>query len=118
MSLIIIVIVVLAVLLVIFTLQNSIEISLNFFLWNIENVPLILVLIGCVVLGYIIASVYFYPRLWKRKKEYKKLLKMNKNLEFLQEPNPEKEISEEETNPEGMAFDDEKEGEKSSFFDD
>jgi putative membrane protein len=117
MQIIIILLLILAVLLVIFTLQNSMDISLNVFFWEIANVPLVLVLICCVVFGYILASIYFYPRLWKTKKEYKQLIKFNDELKELHELNHKKEqLSEEETNPEGIKLDDDDDGD--SFFKD
>ncbi|MCK5731232.1 MAG: LapA family protein [Draconibacterium sp.] len=116
MSLIIIVILVLAILLVIFTLQNSIDITLNIFFWEFTDIPLVLVLIGCVVIGYILAAIYFYPKLWKTKKEYNQLIKFNKELKELHDLNNEKVINEEETNPEGVELDDDEAG--NSFFKD
>ena len=73
MHLVIVIILILAILLVIFTLQNSIEIPISFFFWEIPNAPLVLVLISCVVIGYLVAAIYFYPRLWKLKRENNKL---------------------------------------------
>jgi lipopolysaccharide assembly protein A len=116
MQIIIIIILVLAILLVIFTLQNSMDITLNVFFWEIANAPLVLVLICCVILGYIIAAIYFYPRLWKIKKEYKQLTKFNKELTELDElPQQEENISDEETDPEGIKMDDD---DNDSFFKD
>jgi uncharacterized integral membrane protein len=110
----VIILLALAILLVIFTLQNSIEIPLHLFLWKIESVPLVLVLIATVLIGYIIASLILYPRLWKRKREYKKLLKRNKELEEqCAKENVTSEIIDEETNPEGTKMDDDYE---STFF--
>ena len=114
----IVIILILAILLVIFTLQNSIEISINVFFWEIANAPLVLVLISCLVLGYIIAAIYFYPRLWKIKKEYNHLIKFNKELKELHELNRKKgkDTDEDvETNPEGIELDDD---ENNSFFED
>ncbi len=116
MSFAIVILLVLAILLVVFTLQNSVEVSINFFIWTLDNVPLVLLLIASVVIGYFIASIYFYPRLWQRKKEFKKLQKEYKKLEEAHkefEPvikNPD-EI--EEKNPEGVEMDDDN---ASSFF--
>ena len=81
MSAVIIILLILAILLVIFTLQNSFEISISFFLWEIPNVPLVLLILSCVLLGYIIASVYFYPRVWKLKRDYRNAVKSTKKLE-------------------------------------
>ena len=117
MSLVIIIILILAVLLVIFTLQNSMDITLNFFLWEIANVPLVLVLIGCVILGYLFAGIYFYPKLWKSKKEFKQLIKSNKELKEFYDLNHKNEDTEEEKNPEGIEMGEEDEDRK-SFFED
>jgi uncharacterized integral membrane protein len=76
MSAVIIILLILAILLVIFTLQNSFEITINLFFWEIPDVPLVLLILGCVLLGYIIASVYFYPRTWKLKRDYKQVMKL------------------------------------------
>lgn len=98
--------------LVIFTLQNPIDITLNVFFWEIPNAPLVLVLIGCVLVGYILAAIYLYPKLWKIKKEYKQLIKFNAELKTLHELNH---PQTEETNPEGIKLDDD---DGDSFFKD
>ena len=117
MQAILIIIIILAVLLVIFTLQNSIEISIHVFFWEIANAPLVLVLLGCIILGYIVATIYFIPRIWKIKKEYKQLIKFNDELKELHDLNhPKKEVSEEELNPEGIKLDED--DDKNSFFKD
>ena len=115
MQLIIVIILILAVLLVIFTLQNSMEITLNIFLWEITNAPLILVLLGCVFIGYILASIYFYPKLWKSKKEYNQMVKFNEELKELHDLNhPPHHV---EKNPEGIELEDD-DDETNSFFKD
>jgi uncharacterized integral membrane protein len=115
MQAVVIILLILAVLLVIFTLQNSMEITINVFFWEITDAPLVLVLIGCIVIGYILAVIYFYPRIWKLKKENNKLLKSNpKGKEYpeqVKKYNP----SEEEQHPEGIELDDDDEG---AFFKD
>ncbi len=116
MSFAIVILLVLAILLVVFTLQNSVEVSINFFIWTLDNVPLVLLLIASVVIGYIIASIYFYPRLWQRKKEFKKLQKEYKKLEEAHkefEPAIKTPDEIEEKNPEGVEMDDDN---TSSFF--
>jgi len=118
MQIIIIVILILAILLVIFTLQNSMDITLNVFFWEIANAPLVLVLICCVVIGYLLATIYFYPRLWKKNKEYNQLIKFNnelKELHLLNHKNDNEEIQDEEKNPEGIEMDDD---DGNSFFKD
>lgn len=116
MQVILIIILILAVLLVIFTLQNSMDITLNVFFWEINDAPLILVLVACVLIGYIISSIYFYPRLWKVKKEYNQLIKFNKELKTFHDlHHKKKKATEEETNPEGIEFDDD---DDNTFFKD
>jgi hypothetical protein len=63
----------------------------------------VLVLLGCIVLGYIITSIYFYPRLWNLKSENKRLDKLNKKLEELQKSN---QNDLDENHPEGIKFED------------
>lgn len=122
MQVIIIIILILAILLVIFTLQNSMDITLNIFFWEISNVPLVLVLICCVLLGYLIAAMYFAPKLWKVKKEYKQLSRFNNELEGINKPehllDDDKidKIREEESNHEGIELDDN--DDSNSFFKD
>ena len=69
-------------------------------------------LICCVILGYIIAAIYFYPRLWKTKKEYYQLIKFNNELKKLHDLNHIENEIEEQSNPEGIEFEDEDD----SFF--
>jgi uncharacterized integral membrane protein len=103
MSAIFIIILILAILLVIFTLQNSTEITVQIFFWEIADAPLVLVLLGCIVIGYIVASFYFYPRLWNLKSENKRLAKQNKKYEDLHNTNISK-GEKDDDHPEGMAF--------------
>jgi putative membrane protein len=112
MQIVLVLILILAVLLVIFTLQNPLDITLNVFFWEIPNAPLVLVLISCVIVGYILAAIYLYPKLWKVKTEYKQLIKFNKELKTLHELNHPKA---EEIDPEGIELDDD---DGDSFFKD
>lgn len=116
MSAVIIIILILAILLVIFTLQNSFEITITAFFWEIPNAPLVLVLLSCVLLGYIISALYFYPRIWKLKKDYRKASKSKLNLE--KELEEQKQLSAtSETHPEGIELETDDDDEK-KFFDD
>lgn len=116
MQVVIILLLILAVLLVIFTLQNAMDITLNVLFWEIKDAPLVLVLISCIFLGYLIAAFYFYPRLWKVKRENKQMLKFNKELKELQELNEIKK-SEVVTDPEGIELDDEDDADDTFFRD-
>ncbi len=107
MSAIIIILLLLAILLIVFTLQNSVEITIQLFFWEIANAPLVLVLMSCFVIGYLISSFYFYPRVWKLKGENRKLVKLNEKLN--EEANHNRQnADEEEDHPEGIAFEQDK----------
>ncbi|MGV8096288.1 MAG: lipopolysaccharide assembly protein LapA domain-containing protein [Mangrovibacterium sp.] len=57
----IIILLVLALLLVIFTLQNTVLISLKVFFWELTDVPLVLALIICLIAGFLIAFFLYSP---------------------------------------------------------
>ncbi|MEN8117573.1 MAG: LapA family protein [Bacteroidota bacterium] len=103
MQVVVVIILILGLLLVIFTLQNSMEITINLFFWKIEDAPLVIVLLSCLIAGYLIAAFYFYPRLWKLKREYKHLIKFNKELKELHDM--EHKETDTVTNPEGIELD-------------
>ncbi|MCY1722488.1 LapA family protein [Prolixibacteraceae bacterium Z1-6] len=117
MQAIIVILLILAVLLVIFTLQNAMDITINVFFWEIKDAPLVVVLITCILLGYLIASFYFYPKLWKLKREYKQMIKFNNEQKELHElthknaPKPRDKVN----NPEGMKLDDDDDYENPFF---
>jgi lipopolysaccharide assembly protein A len=112
----IIIILILAILLVIFTLQNSFEITITAFFWEIPDAPLVLVLLICVFLGYIISAIYFYPRLWMIKKERKQLTKINNQLNKELEKKKQQSPSE-KTDAEGIELDvDDNEDNEHGFF--
>lgn len=114
MSAIIVIILIIAILLIIFTLQNSSEITIQVFFWEIANAPLVLVLMSCIVIGYIIATFYFYPRLWKLKNENKKLDKLNKKYQESESNFDAKRESDD--HPEGIPMEDD--DDSYSFFKD
>jgi lipopolysaccharide assembly protein A len=108
MQALIIILLIFAILLVIFTLQNSVGISIHVFFWQIVNAPLALVLLICIVLGYLLASVYFIPKLWKLKNERNQLKKLNTKFNQTDSKLPPV-----KDNPEGIELGDEDEN---SFF--
>ena len=115
MHTIIIIILILAILLVIFTLQNAIGVTITVFFWRIENAPLVLLLLCCVFLGYILAFVYFYPRILKLKKDTRAAQKSVKKFEAQQEAN---DIKAEKSGPEGIELEiDDEENDKGFFRD-
>jgi len=76
MQIVLIILLILAILLVIFTLQNSVGITINLFSWEITDAPLVLVLLICILSGTLLSSVYYLPKLWNLKKERNTLRKM------------------------------------------
>lgn len=113
MSVTIILMLILAILLVIFTLQNSFEVSINVFLWEIPNAPMVLVLLICILLGYLVGAIYFYPRVWKLEKRLRRLSGTEKKMEAelleLRRKN--------QPGPEGIELDiDDEEEENKGFF--
>jgi uncharacterized membrane protein (DUF106 family) len=92
------------------------DITLNIFFWEIADAPLVIVLIGCVILGYIVAAIYFYPKLWKTKKELKQLAKSNKELKELHDLNNEENLNGENEDSEEFEFNDD--DDSNSFFKD
>jgi uncharacterized integral membrane protein len=110
MQAVIIILLVVAVLLVIFTLQNSTEISISLFFWEIPNAPLVLVIMSCIVLGYIVSSIYFYPKIWKLKKENTRLNKFNQELNQFGMRQPQEDIADDiianNEDPEGIELED------------
>jgi lipopolysaccharide assembly protein A len=102
MSALLIIGLILAILVVIFTLQNTVEITINLFFWEIQNAPLALVILCCIVLGYFIAAIYLYPKLWHLKSENKKLIKANNAFDEKLKSIQAKWQSEEDNNPLGM----------------
>jgi len=73
----IIILLILALLLVIFTLQNTVLISLKVFFWELTDVPLVLALIVCLISGFLIAFFLYSPKIWRLKtkvREQQKLL--------------------------------------------
>ncbi|WP_297087803.1 LapA family protein [uncultured Draconibacterium sp.] len=116
MQLVIVILLILAVLLVIFTLQNSIEITLSIFFWEIKDAPLVLVLISCLFLGYLLAAFYFYPRLWKLKRENRQMLKFHTELQELKKMEEDRKAAE-VTDPEGIALDEDDDSDDTFFND-
>ena len=105
MQIAIIFILILAILLVIFTLQNSVVITIHAFFWEINNVPLVLLLLVCIIIGYIVAVIYFYPRIWKLKKENKHLKKFSEELKTSRNLSHGKK-DDASSNPEGIKLED------------
>lgn len=89
----IIILLVIALLLVIFTLQNSVLISIKLFIWELSDVPLVLALIIALIIGFIFAAFIFYPKIWKLKSKIKE---QQKRISKYTETEPE------ENNPEGI----------------
>lgn len=110
---------ILAIFLVLFTLQNAESVAIKLFFWNI-NVPLVLLILICLLIGYLLPHFSYIPRIWKLKSELSRAKKEKERLEVESNRSPK-----EKPHPEGIAFDDmeegyddqdEEESEKGGFF--
>ena len=99
-----ILILLMAAVLVVFTLQNQALVSIKIFFWTIRDIPIPLLIVLCLLLGYLIPYVSLISRIWKLKRELKLTRKEN---EELQSEHQEKEPSPKvKPDPEGIAFGD------------
>lgn len=105
MSVGIIILLLLALLLVIFTLQNSMPIDIKFLVWQFSDVPFVLTLLICVLIGFIAAVIVSYPKIWRLKSTVKGLQKELNSLKAGKEA--------EEKHPEGPKM---KGGKDNDFF--
>jgi lipopolysaccharide assembly protein A len=119
MLLLIILLFLLAILLLVFELQNPTGITFRLLFWQITDTPLVLVVLVCLVAGFLLAEVWFFPKVWKLKKENKRLRKFKTETEKLTgktqpESNQPQESKTGKNNPEGIELDNTG---KKSFFD-
>ncbi len=92
MSVGIIFLLLLALLLVIFTLQNTMLIDVQLLFWQVTDVPLVLALIITLILGFVVAILIYYPKIWRLKskiKEQEKQISQLKATGTKPESNPE-----------------------------
>jgi len=80
MSIAIILILLLALVLVIFTIQNTVLISLTFLFWKVEDVSLVLTLLIFLTCGIIIAILLYAPKIWKLKSKIREQTKKISSL--------------------------------------
>lgn len=93
-------ILVLAIFLVIFTLQNAESVAIRLFFWNV-NIPLVLLILVCLLIGYLLPHFSYIPRIWRLKSE---LTRTRREKEQLESGIPQR--SYEKPHPEGIEFDD------------
>ena len=91
-------ILVLAIFLVIFTLQNSESVSLRLFFWDV-SIPLVLLILVCLLLGYLLPHFSYLPRIWRLKSE---LTRTRKEKEKLEEDSTASQHR--KPDPEGLSF--------------
>lgn len=63
-----------SVLLVIFTIQNQLEINIRFLEWELKEVPLVMILIAGLIFGFLLAMMLQLPTILRLKKELKKVI--------------------------------------------
>ncbi len=66
---------ILLVLIMVFTFQNYVVINIKFIVWEIQNVPLVVVLLAGLVFGFLLASIMQLPRIMKLKRELKRVVR-------------------------------------------
>jgi lipopolysaccharide assembly protein A len=112
-----IILLILAILLVIFTLQNAVGITINIFFWEVTEAPLVLVLLVCILAGSFLSSIYYLPKIWSLRKERNALRRMQEKTkeEASSNRSPEERMAgrADSLNPEGSDLD---EDDTESFF--
>ncbi|MFV0366648.1 MAG: lipopolysaccharide assembly LapA domain-containing protein [Mangrovibacterium sp.] len=73
MTFTLILLLVIALFLVIFTLQNTQLIDVNFLFWTLDQVPLALNIFCCVLVGIIIGMGIYLPKVWGKQSQIKSL---------------------------------------------
>lgn len=94
-----VILLILAILLVIFTLQNSGSVQLKLFFWPVD-VPLVLLILVSMLLGYLLPHFSYLPRIWSLKRELSRARKRE------EESHSGRENRWRDNDPEGMSFDD------------
>ncbi len=69
---------ILALIVVVFTLQNTHITTINFLFWELQDIPLALIIFSCILTGALIAVAICIPKLFRLKRANKKL---NKDLQ-------------------------------------
>lgn len=91
-----------AVVLVIFTLQNQAHVSVKLFFWTIRDIPIPLLIIICLLLGYLIPYISLISRIWRLKRELKQTKEEKEELQI--ENQGLGHASKVKADPEGIAF--------------
>lgn len=65
---------ILSVLLIIFTIQNELLINIRFFKWEMNDVPLVMVLIAGLIFGFLLAMMLQLPRILHLKRQLKDVI--------------------------------------------
>lgn len=97
-----------AILLLAFSIQNPSEISARIFFWEVNGIPLVLIMLGFFISGYLVSAAYFLPKAWKKRKEINLLKKEVSGLKSAQN-------TVDENDPEGPEMGEDK---FNSFFND
>jgi uncharacterized integral membrane protein len=94
----VIVFLILSVLLIIFTIQNQLQIDIRFFKWEIKEVPLVVVLIAGLIFGFLLALMMQLTKIMRLKKELKNV------IDELENPKQVEADSDEEITSEGISM--------------
>jgi uncharacterized integral membrane protein len=85
---------ILSVLLIIFTIQNQLLINIRFLRWELNDVPLVLVLIAGLIFGFLLALIMQLPKIMKLKRELKNVINELENPKRIDADSDEEENSE------------------------
>jgi putative membrane protein len=81
MLLFIVILIILLVFLLIFTLQNPELITFRVLFWQLTDVPLVLIVLVCLLAGFLLAEITHRPKIWRLKRENKRLTKVKPESE-------------------------------------
>jgi uncharacterized integral membrane protein len=90
----VVIFIILSVLLVIFTLQNQLLISIRFFHWEKNDVPLIYILLFGLIFGFSLALIMQLPLIIKMRRELRNVLRELENSEKIDPVKDEEDSSE------------------------
>lgn len=73
--------------LIIFTIQNQLLINIRFFHWEINDVPLVVVLAVGLVFGFLLAMIMQLPKIIRLKRELKNVINELENPKSIEADN-------------------------------
>jgi uncharacterized integral membrane protein len=94
----VIIFLILTVLLVVFTVQNPILLNIKFFQWELNDVPVIYVLLFGLIFGFLLSLMMQVPTIIRLRRELKKVIRELESSEKIESS------SEEDVDSEGVSM--------------